>query len=195
MRVCGLLILMLLALPAAARVELLEGVAFEHERELAGVPLLLSGTHVSRWAGLVKVSVGGLWLPPDARGRDVLDAQVAKQLELHYLASIPGRRLRDGTREILARNWPASTLARHQPGVDAIVGAFGDVKSGDRYTLSYRPGAGVALSLNGRVVARTADDAAGALLFSVWLGAAPLNAEKKRDLLAYRLHGAPGDSR
>ena len=69
------------------------------------------------------------------------------------------------------------------------------MKAGDRYTLSYRPGAGVTLALNGRTVASTADDRAGALLFAVWLGRAPLNEDKKRALLGYRLHAATETAR
>lgn len=185
------LILLLLAWPpreAAASVDAVEGVRFEHRRLLDGQELLLSGTHLSRWAGVVKVSVGGLWLPADAPGRDVLDPAVGKQLELHYLVKIPGARLREGTREILARNWSAAELARHAAGLDALVNAFGDVAPGDRYTLSYQPGRGTRLLFNGREVARRDEPALSALIFSVWLGKSPLNEDKKRALLAYRQH-------
>lgn len=184
----GLLVLWMLSPPLLARVERLEGVTFEHVRRVAESDWLLSGTHLSRWAGLLKVSVAALWLPADARGRDVLDAAVGKQLEIHYLVDIPGERLRDGTREVLARNVTAAQLARERAGLDALVNAFADVRAGDRYTLTHVPGAGVTLALNGRVVARAPRDETAAAIFAVWLGAAPLNVAKKRDLLGYRLH-------
>lgn len=184
----GILLLWMVATPLSARVERLEGVAFEHTRRVAEADWLLSGTHVSRWAGFLKVSVAALWLPADARGRDVLDASVGKQLEIHYLVDIPGERLRDGTREVLARNFTAAQLARERAGLDALVNAFTDVRAGDRYTLTHLPGAGVTLALNGRVVARAPRDETAAAIFAVWLGTAPLNEANKRDLLGYRLH-------
>ncbi len=186
--VAACLVLLMLATPLSARVERLEGVAFEHTRRVGDADWLLSGTHLSRWAGLLKVSVAALWLPPDARGRDVLDAGTGKQLEIHYLVDIPGERLRDGTREVLARNVTPAQLARERAGLDALVNAFTDVRAGDRYTLTHVPGAGVTLALNGRVVARAPRDETAAAIFAVWLGPAPLNEAKKRDLLGYRLH-------
>lgn len=184
----GIVLLWMLATPLSARVERIEGVVLEHTRRVAESDWLLSGAHLSRWAGLLKVSVAALWLPPDARGRDVLDAAVGKQLEIHYLLDIPGERLRDGTREVLARNLTPAQMARERAGLDSLVNAFGDVRAGDRYTLTHVPGAGVTLALNGRVVARVPRDETAAAIFAVWLGPAPLNDAKKRDLLGYRLH-------
>lgn len=183
-----LLLLLCTASVARADADVVEGARFEHRRSIEGQELLLSGTHLSRWAGLLKVSVAGLWLPRTASGREALDATLPRQLEIHYLVRIPGARLRDGTREILARNWPRQTLARHAAGIDALVDAFADVAPGDRYTLTYLPGNGTRLARNGRVVARSDDPAVGALLFAVWLGPQPLDAVKKRDLLALRQH-------
>lgn len=189
-RLAALFLLAAACLPAAAaaRADREEGVSLEHVRDVSGAPWLLSGTHVSRWAGLLKVSVGALWLPRDAPARDVLDAAVGKQLEIHYLADIPGERLRDGTRELLARNVSPQLLATEREGIAAIVDAFADVRRGDRYTLTYVPGEGVVLALNGRAVARSPRDGVAAAIFAVWLGPSPLDDAKKRALLSYRLH-------
>lgn len=180
------LLLLFAASHAGARVDAVEGVRLPHARVVDGTSWWLSGAHVSRWAGLLKVSVGALWLPPAARGRDVLAADVGKQLEIHYLVSIPGQRLRDGTWKILARNLSPEQIARERAGLDTLVDAFADVAPGDRYTLTYVPGDGVRLALNGREVAHVPRDAVAAAIFAVWLGSAPLDAEKKRALLAFR---------
>ncbi len=148
----------------------------------------MSGTYVSRWAGLLKVGVSALWLPADAVGRDVLDARVGKQLEIRYLVAIPGERLRDGTREVMARNVPAARIAQEREAIECIVNAFTDVRDGDHYTLTHRPGHGVTLARNGRVVAQTPREAAAAALFAVWLGPQPLDATQKRALLALDQH-------
>lgn len=194
----GLLMLAALLAPLAqANADLVEGVRFAHqrllaepaaERAVAPAPtlLLLSGTHVSRWNGLIKVSVGGLWLPADARGRDVLDPAVAKLLEMHYLVGISGQRLADGTRDILARNWPPEALARQRGELDTLINAFTDVGAGDSYALQLQPGRGVSLARNGRVVARAASDETARMIFSVWLGRDPLDMKNKQALLEYR---------
>jgi len=172
---------------APASAERIEGVTVEHVREDDGGRWLLSGTHLSRWAGLIKVGVTALWLPAGSRADNVLDARIGKQLEIRYLVPIPGERLRAGTREVMARNVPPARLAPEQrQAIDSLVNAFTDVRAGDRYTLTYRPGQGVSLALNGRVVAHTARDDAAAALFAVWLGAQPLDTDQKRALLALR---------
>lgn len=190
----------LLAPLAQANADLVEGVRFAHQRLLAETPaegggepgattpLLLSGVHVSRWNGLIKVSVGGLWLPADARGRDVLDPAVAKLLEMHYLVGISGQRLADGTREILARNWPPEALARRRSELDTLLNAFADVQAGDSYSLRHQPGRGVSLARNGRVVAQVGSDEAARMIFSVWLGRDPLDLKNRQALLEYRQH-------
>lgn len=182
---------LLLLLPplALARVESLAGVEVPWQRAVADQTWLLSGAHLDRWRGLVKVSVAALWLPADAAGRDVLSPAVGKQLEIRYLVGIDGARLRDGTREVLARNVPAGERRRWQAQLDRLIDAFDSVADGDSYTLTYLPGGGTTLARNGVPVVRVAEAEVAALIFSVWLGPQPLNESNKRALLSYRQHG------
>jgi hypothetical protein len=182
-------LLLLLPALAAARVETLAGVEVPWQRAVAGQDWLLSGAHLDRWRGLVKVSVAALWLPADAAGRDVLSPAVGKQLEIRYLVGIDGARLRDGTREVLSRNVPAGERRRWQAQLDRLIDAFDSVADGDSYTLTYLPGGGTTLSRNGVPVAHVAEAEVAAQIFSVWLGPQPLNESNKRALLSYLRHG------
>jgi hypothetical protein len=57
---------------------------------------------------------------------------------------------------------------------------------GDRYALTYLPGVGTELSLNGRPLGTIPGEDFAAALFSIWLGPHPLDDDLKRTLLASR---------
>jgi acyl-CoA synthetase (AMP-forming)/AMP-acid ligase II len=77
-------------------------------------------------------------------------------------------------------------LARIQSRIERINAAYRDVKPGDRYSLTYLPGRGTELALNGKplIVIEGADFAAA--YFGIWLGREPIDENLKRDLLKGR---------
>ena len=76
---------------------------------------------------------------------------------------------------MLSRNVYASTLSSLRDRLDRIRAAYRDVKPGDRYALTYRPGSGTELSFNGTTLVVIQGDDFAAAYFSIWLGKQPLD--------------------
>jgi hypothetical protein len=60
------------------------------------------------------------------------------------------------------------------------------VEPGDRYTLTYAPGWGTELALNGEPLGRIAGPDFASAVFSIWLGDEPMDKPLKRRLLTPR---------
>ena len=77
-------------------------------------------------------------------------------------------------------------LERLRGRLERLNAAYRDVKPGDRYALTYLPGRGTELSLNGSplTVIEGADFAAA--YFGIWLGRRPIDEKLKRELLKGR---------
>ena len=60
---------------------------------------------------------------------------------------------------------------------------YEDVKPGDRYALTYLPGLGTELALNGKRLGVIEGADFGAALFSIWFGDQPFDAALKGQLL------------
>ena len=151
-----------------------EGVKFEPVHRAADQVLELSGAGLLRYMGFIKVYVGALYLPPGVDPSQVL-SDTAKRLEVEYFHAIDGEDFGPATIEGISRNVGEETLARLMPKIDYHNSLYVDVKPGDRYALTYIPGRGTELSLNGepRGIIEGAEFAAA--LFSIWLGPEPLS--------------------
>jgi hypothetical protein len=67
--------------------------------------------------------------------------------------------------------------------IDKLLGALDPVNSGDTMVFTYVPGTGTTYSMNGKDKVTIAGPAFGQVLFSVWLGPKPPNADLKKGLL------------
>ncbi len=170
-----MLFLLVAALPAAAAPAVrLEGVAFAREVDLQDTRLTLRGYGLLRYMVVIKAYVGALYLPDEAASRDVL-APVPKKLELAYFHAIKGEDFAAATRKKIADNVSPSEQARLQARIDRLAAMYRDVSPGDRYALTFIPGRGTELSLNGESLGVIpGDDFAGAV-FAIWLGADPID--------------------
>jgi hypothetical protein len=60
---------------------------------------------------------------------------------------------------------------------------YRDVKPGDRCSLTYLPGVGTWLTLNGQILGTVAGAEFAAAYFAIWFGQQPMDASLKRKLL------------
>jgi hypothetical protein len=126
--------------------------------------------------------VAALYIGDGAATGDAL-ADVPKRLELSYFWSIRGADFGKAGDQILAQNVDARTLATLRPRLDRINAWYRDVKPGDRYSLTYVPGAGTELALNGsRLGIIDGTDFASAY-FRTWLGDTPIDTRLRDQLL------------
>lgn len=162
------------------------GVQFEPTCDCAGVPLKLRGAGVFRFKGLIKVTASALYLPPDAPSDRIWDADVPKCLVMEYFRDLSAADLVRSGDTYLRKNLTEDQLAEIARGVDKINRLYRDVEKGDRYMLSYRPGRGTQLLLNGIVLGSIPGEAFASYYLSIWLGPRPVSESMRDDLLALR---------
>jgi hypothetical protein len=172
---------LLLARPAPAE-RVVAGVAFPARIEAGEVALDLCSAALLRWKRIVRAYAGGLYLDDCAALHAPL-ADVPKRLELSYLRGFRRGQFAEAADAILSRTFAAQQLAPLRPRIERLHAAYRDVGPGDRYALTYRPGVGTELALNGEplVVVPGADFAAA--YFAIWLGPEPADQRFRDDLL------------
>lgn len=173
------------AMPALARE--LEGVVFPETVKAGDTELVLNGTglRIKKIAFIkIKVYAAGLYLPAKtADAAKIVAADEPKRLIMHFLYKEVSRdKLVEAWDEGFAANSPALGAAVKER-LDTFMAMWTDMKSGDEAVMTYIPGTGTQVEIQGKEkgVIPGADFAQA--LFSVWLGPNPPNAELKAGLL------------
>lgn len=161
----------------------IEGVHFADQYQRDDVTLALHCVGLLRYKVLFKGYVAGLYLGAGVAAEEAL-ADVPKRLELSYFWSIKGSDFGTAGDEILARNVDPDTLARLRPRLQQINALYETVNPGDRYALTYLPGLGTELALNGRRKGIIPGADFAAAYFRIWLGTQPIDATLRDRLLA-----------
>ena len=157
-------------------------VRFEDRIRASDVSLKLRGAALFYYKLFIKVAAAGLYLDDRAASGDVL-TDVAKRLEMQYFWSVKSQDLIKGTEVLLARNLAPEKLAAVRPQIDAMSALYRDVSPGDRCALTYVPGAGTKLALNGETLGAVPGRDFAAAYFSIWFGDKPMDAGLKKKLL------------
>lgn len=179
-------LLLALAAPSLGRTGIeVEGVTFAPDVHSGGHHLLLHNAGLLRYRVVIKAYVAALYLGAGVSPAAALD-DVPKRLEAEYFWALAGEDFGPATREGMRRNVDAATLAALQPRLDRFAALFVDVQPGDRYALTYLPGLGTELALNGRPLGTIPGADFAAALFAIWLGPHPLDRDLKQALLARR---------
>lgn len=175
-------LLLLVCTTAPALAATVQGIAFADSIQAGSTSLPLRNAALLRYLKFIKAYVAALYLPEGVKAEDVL-RDVPKRLEISYLVAINGKDFGKGAAPTLERNQTPAELARLQSRIDRINAAYQDVQPGDRYAITYQPGRGTELALNGvpLTVIEGADFAAA--YFGIWLGREPIDDKLKRDLL------------
>ncbi len=163
----------------------IKGVHFENTYEAQGIRMEIQGTGLLRYFGFIKAYVGALYLEEGSLVTDVLSDK-PKRLEVEYFHALKGEDFGISTNKVIAKNTDAQTLEKIRPQIDDHNSLYEDVRPGDRYSLTYIPGRGTELALNGKTkgIIKGADFASA--LFSMWLGKFPMNEPFKKQLLGLK---------
>jgi hypothetical protein len=161
----------------------IEGVAFADRYEWQGTQLRLNGVGLLRYRIVIKGYVAALYLGEQVAADQVLD-RVPRRLEIEYFWSIPADAFSEAMFEGIARNVDAKTLRRLREPMQRFSALYEDVEPGDRYALTYIPGVGTELALNGERKGMVEGNEFSAALFSIWLGERAFDAALRERLLA-----------
>lgn len=160
----------------------IEGIYFKNSYETENIRLKIKGTGLFRYLGVIKAYAGALYLEEKSFSENVL-SDIPKRLEVEYFHAIKGKDFGITTNRIIAKNTDAQTLQRIRPQIDYHNSLYEDVQPGDRYSLTYVPGKGTELALNGKTKGIIEGAEFASALFSMWLGESPMNKPFKEQLL------------
>jgi hypothetical protein len=160
----------------------LAGVTLPDTQQVAGKTLVLNGMGI-RTKYMVKVYVGGLYLEQKSSdAAAIIKADAPKQIVMKFLHGASKSQMTDAFDDGFKDNAP-DALKTMKPEIDQLLGGLDAVKTGDTMVFTYVPGTGSTMSINGQNKVTIADPAFAPVLFSVWLGPKPPNADLKKGML------------
>ncbi len=174
--------LLLVSLARGVLAKEIEGVRFADRLQAGDVALRLNDVGLMRYRYVIKAYVAALYLGEKTPPANVL-ADAPKRLEIEYFYAIKATGFANATTEGIAANVPAETLATLRPRIDRLNTLYRDVKPGDRYALTYVPGVGTELALNGTALGTVEGADFAAAVFAIWLGPKAIDASLKAQLL------------
>jgi hypothetical protein len=172
---------------AAADAATVKGVAFPDAVIVGGKECRLNGVGV-RTKFVVSVYLGALYLAaPTSDAAAAVAADEPKRTVMHFLHSrVEAEKIREAWREGFEENSGAA-LPQLKERLERFSGMFDqDLLAGEQVVLTYQPGAGTEVSVKGVVRGVIEGDDFMRALWSVWLGAKPVDGGLKKGMLAQR---------
>jgi len=163
----------------------IEGVRFAGRVDRSGTALALNGVGLLRYKFFIKGYVAALYLGDEVRVDEAL-ADVPRRLEIEYFWAISAEKFVRATREGISRSVDEATLQRLSGDIAQLNGLYRDGEPGDRYALTYLPGVGTELALNGEPLGVVEGRELAAALFGIWIGDRALDASLREQLLSSR---------
>ena len=158
-----------------------EGTYYSDSYFADNTKLRLTGTGLLRYWGF-KAYTGAFYLEDGSTIEKALSDR-ANRIELEYFRSIKGKDFGPATNKSIAKNVDSKTFYRLRPQIEYHNSLYEDVQPGDRYSLTYVPGRGTELALNGEPKGLIEGADFAAAVFSIWLGPKPINDSFKKQIL------------
>jgi len=165
----------------------IEGVRFVDRVSVGDSQLRLRGMGLLRHRIFLKGYVAALYLHEGFEGEatsEAVLADVPRRLEIEYFWSINAGSFAEITRDGIARNVDEGTYRSLEDRIEQLNELYADVEPGDRYSLTYLPGIGTELALNGVSRGRVEGADFSSALFSLWIGERALDTPLRQQLLA-----------
>ena len=129
------------------------------------------------------VYAAALYAPADISAKHSWDKQKNLRLALYYFRDIDRTDVIKAANTALERQQTSTALARLKPELDRLHASFRDIRSGDRYALDFRPGRGLNLEINDKVVFSSRDDQLAKAYLGIWLAPKGLSDSLRNSLL------------
>ncbi len=160
----------------------LAGVTLPETEQVGSAKLVLNGLGI-RTKYMVKVYVAGLYLEQKSSDANaIIKADAPKRIVMKFVHGASKSQMSDAFEESFHDNTPAAVKTM-KPDIDRLLGALEPVKVGDEMVFTYVPGTGTTYTMNGQERVTIAGPAFGPVLFAVWLGPKPPNADLKKGML------------
>lgn len=142
---------------------------------------VLIGTALKRFLTFRVVSVD-LYAAKGYEDLDIL-SDAPKRIEVNYHVNIPKRELDRATLTGIKKNVSPETLMALAPKIDQINSYYPDIKAGDQIAVTYTPGVGSTVEVNGAIKGVVPGEDFGRSFFAIWVGENPVDERAKRQLL------------
>lgn len=176
------LTLAMVILPFKVQATEINGVKFNPTYQDSTVTMNLKGTGLKTML-FFKAFVAGFYTNADKCAYDV--AEVSKRIEVEYFVSIPSRKLNAYTVERMKDNITPDEFLRINEQVKIMEKLFVDLKSGDRFSLTYIPGEGTQFAHNGNITGTIKGNEFAKALFAVWVGEKPFDRQLKNQICGF----------
>lgn len=180
----GLALVLGLSITAPAHARRCAGVQLPESVTVAGTTLLLNGMGIREATALqIDVYVAGLYVT--RRGRDattVLAADAPRRVVMHMLRDVSRDEVVEGFTTGLRRNSP-DQFASFGPIIARLRSMVQETHEGDVVTITYVPGRGTEIAVNGRSRGTIEDPAFGRAIFLNFIGPRPPNRGLRTGLL------------
>jgi len=160
----------------------LSGVTLPDTVQVGGRTLVLNCLGL-RKKYVVKVYVAGLYLEQKSSDpSSILKADVPKRIVMHFVRGVSKNQMADAFNESFENNAPDASKTM-KAEIDQFLGALEPLDDGDEMVLTYLPGSGTTVAVHSKEKVTIGAPAFASVLFSVWLGPKPPNADLKKGLL------------
>lgn len=163
-----------LTLPAGAGT--LAGVTLPDKAEVGGQTLALNGLGL-RTKFFIKVYVGGLYLPQKEKAAaKVMSQDVPRRMVMHFLYSVSKSQMADAWEEGLEDNTPNAS-PEVKTAFKTLQSWMEDVPKGNKIVLTYVPGVGTTVEVNGKSKGTLGGKAVSDAILNTWIGPDPAPGE------------------
>lgn len=131
------------------------------------------------------VYTAALYLPPGSNSSNVLSPQTPKELVISYDREFTKDDFKESGETLISEN-PSVPHEKVAAGLQQIANLYRAVKEGDRYSISYLPGKGTALLLNGLRLGLIPGEEFSSAYFGIWLSDRSIGEDFTKKLLQRR---------
>jgi hypothetical protein len=172
LKITPLLLSLMLLVPIAASAADVAGVKMEDKTTVNGQNLVLNGAGL-RKKFFIKVYVGGLYLPAKmSNPASILASDTPRRMVMHFLYSVSKDQMCDAWEEGLEANTPNAN-AEVKAAFKTLCSWMEPIPKGNRLVITYVPGTGTIVEVNGKVKGTLPGKATADAIVSTWIGPKP----------------------
>ena len=148
------------------------GAKIEDSVTVANHTLVLNGAGV-RKKFVVKVYVGALYLPSkQTSATAILGADAPRRMVMHFLFDVDKEKMAEAWAEGLTANTPNASPAV-KTAFKTLSSWMEDMKDGQRIVLTYLPGVGTTVEVNGKTKGTLGGKDVSDAILNTWIGSKP----------------------
>lgn len=148
------------------------GVNIAETTDVAGHKLVLNGAGIRKKL-FIKVYTGALYLPAKANNAAaILSADQPRSMVMHFVFDVGKEKIAEAWGEGLEANTP-NAPAEVKNNFKQLSSWMEDVKDGQEIVLSYVPGTGTTVHVNGKLKGTLTGKATSDAILSTWIGPKP----------------------